>query len=310
MKEYNQKGSVLIITLIIMSIAVTLAFYIIKLSKDILSTSSMILDKLEAKIEAESTVELLKYLVSTNSFGKDHIKINTKNIESKNIGISLPEKIWINGEAVEIGNTKIKALDTNSKFDISSLDETLLRRILKYSGLKDKDIAVASDSYADWIDPDNLKHLNGAERYYYQFEKGYKYSPRNNANIQSIDELKLIRGFGDIYDKIKNRLILAYKGGINIYTADAETLAIALGISIDNAKQILKIREKEKLYGELSQPIEESYEDFEGIIATFPSFILELNVETTKNEAKEKIYCIISFRPDEKTPFRTIKYQQ
>jgi len=87
-------------------------------------------------------------------------------------------------------------------------------------------------------------------------------------------------------------------------------LAIALGISVDEAKQIIKIREKEKKFGELAQPVEESFQDYEGILSTFPSFMLEINIETTKNEAKEKVYCIIDFRPDENTPFRTIKYQQ
>ncbi len=312
MKEFKEKGSVLIITLIIMSVAVALAFYIIKLSKDILSSSTMILDKLEAKIEAESTVELLKYIISTNAFQKDNVKINTAYYENKGINIKIPERIWINGEAVKIGDTVVKALDTNAKFDITSLsyDENLLRRILKYSGLSKKEVAIASDSFEDWIDHDNLKHINGAEKYYYQFEKGYKYSPRNNQNFQGINELKLIRGFENIYDKIKDHLILVYRGGINIYTTDAKTLAIALGISIDDAKQILKIREKEKKFGELAQPVEQTFEDDAGVISTFPSFILEFNVETTKNEAKEKIYCIISFRPDEKTPYRTIKYQQ
>ncbi len=310
MKDFNQRGSVLIITLIIMSVAVTLAFYIIKLSKDILATSSMILDKLEAKIEAESTVELLKYLVSTNAFSKDQIKINTTIFENKDVGINLPKKILINGETVKIGNTEIKALDTSAKFSVGSLDSATLRKILKYAGLENKDISIATDSYEDWIDSDDLKHLNGAEKYYYQFEKGYKYSPRNNVNLQDVGELKLIRGFKNIYDNIKNHLVLTYKGGINVYTADAQTLAIALGISVDEAKQIIKIREKEKKFGELSQPVEETFQDYEGILSTFPSFMLEINIETTKNEAKEKVYCIIDFRPDENTPFRTIKYQQ
>jgi hypothetical protein len=312
LKEFNQKGSVLIITLIIMSVAVTLAFYIIKLSKDLLTTSSMILDKLDAKIEAESTVELMKYLFSTNAFQKDSIKINSFPFENKEVSIKIPKKIWLNGDSVEIGDTVVKAVDTNAKFDITSFsyDENLLRRILKSYGVENKDIAVAVDSYKDWIDPDDLQHLNGAEKYYYQFEKGYKYSSRNNRNFQDISELKLIRGFENIYDKIKNHLILVYRGGINIYTTDAKTLSIALGISIDDAKQILKVREKEKQLGELAQPVEELFNDYEGIIFTYPSFIVEFNIETTKNEAKEKIYCIISFRPDEKTPFRTIKYQQ
>ncbi len=310
MKEFNQKGSVLIITLIIMSVAVALSFYIIKISKDILLTSSMILDKLEAKVEAESTVELMKYIISTSPFSKDRIKINSLKYEKEEVGINIPEKIPINGETVEIGDTKIKALDTSAKFSIGSLDSSLLNKILRYAGLEKKEIAVASDSYADWIDSDDLKHLNGAEKYYYQIEKGYKYSPRNNVNIQDIGEIKLIRGFENIYTKIKNYLIPTYKGGINVYTADAKILSIALGISIDDAKQILKIREKEKKFGELAQPVEEIFLDYEGILTTFPSFILEINIETQKNEAKEKVYCIIDFRPDEKTPFRTIKYQQ
>jgi len=118
-----------------------LSFYIIKLSKDILSTSSMILDKLEAKIEAESTVELLKYLASTNAFSKDQIKINTTIFENKDININLPKKILINGESVSVG----------------SLDRVTLSKILKYAGLENKDISIASDSYEDWIDSDDLK---------------------------------------------------------------------------------------------------------------------------------------------------------
>jgi len=294
-----------------MSVAVTLAFYIIKLSKDVLSTSSMILDKLEAKIEAESTVEQLKFIISTNPFYKNMIKINNGNYESKKEDemLNLTE-IYIDGRERKVGDTVIRVKDSSGKINITSIDRNTLMRILNYLGASTREVNIASDSYEDWIDSDDFKHINGAEKYYYQIEKGYKYSPRNNINLQSIEELKLIRGFKDIYNKLKDFVILSYKGGgINVYIVDAKSLSALFGISIDKAKEIIKLREKEEKFGNNSPTMENLASDSE-ILSTFPNYMLEINVETTKNEAKEKVYCIIDFRPDENTPFRTIKYQQ
>jgi len=113
----SNKGSVLIITLILMSVAITLALYIVKLSKDIVQSYQMVMDKLEAKIEAESTVEILKFLLSTNPVIKNRINVNTKIDEN----LSVSKTFYTDGREERIKNTTVRIYDTGRKINLLSI---------------------------------------------------------------------------------------------------------------------------------------------------------------------------------------------
>ncbi len=302
----SDRGSVLIITLILMSVAMTLSLYIVKLSKDIIQSYQMVMDKLYAKIEAESTVELLKFALSTGRIDKDKITVNLS-LDGKN---TVSKVFYINGKEEFIGNTKIKIYDTGRKINLLSIDENVINRVLFNIGLDKKVVPVASDSYLDWIDRDDFKRLNGAEKYYYIFEKKAAYEPRNSVSIQDIEELRLIRGFENYYSRLKDYFFVYPKGSANIYAVDKKVLMALLGITEEQANQILSIREKEQKFKGLEGTLQGYIPALSEYISSFPNSIYEIYIETSRGEAKEKVYSIIDFRSSEDKPFVVVKYVQ
>jgi general secretion pathway protein K len=99
-----------------------------------------------------------------------------------------PWSCKIDGLAVEI-----KLVDEAGKFQINRLPATTLRRVVEACGLKDesrRDTVV--DSLLDWIDGDDLHHLNGAEKDWYEAQ-GLDYGCKNRP-IDVVNELLLVRG--------------------------------------------------------------------------------------------------------------------
>ena len=232
MKE--RTGSVLIIVLIMMAISSALTLYVLRLSKEILQNAEGIMEKLQCKLEAKSLFEEIKYIASVSSFNASSIKNGTTLRD-------FPEELPLTGESFRAGNGTISLYDTSGKINAFYLSKESIRKLFQHEGIEDSEADIAFDSYEDWKDKDNLKHINGAENYYYRFEKGFNYGARNNPALQDAEELKCIRGFRNNYEKIKNYLTFSYRGSLlNINTASPAVLSIILNISEDEAEQIQK----------------------------------------------------------------------
>lgn len=91
------------------------------------------------------------------------------------------------------GTMAIQIRYTDSRFDVNTLSADLWDRILQHCGLEDQEQRIPlRDALLDWIDADNLHHLQGAETEYY-LEQTPEYYCKNNK-IQVLDELLLVRG--------------------------------------------------------------------------------------------------------------------
>ncbi len=302
--QSRQQGSILIIVLILLTIAISLSLYITTVSRDVVRSSQMIMDKLQAKLEAESLTEKLKYVVATGRFGSWYVDNLSGNRE-------LPVRLNLRGIPIKAGNSEIKLLDCGSKLGVSPPPASLIGHILAGSGVKADIVATAADSLVDWVDEDDLKHLNGAERYYYDFEKGYQYLPRNDIFVQGVEELKLIKGFDDeVYRKISNEIIETKTRPININTADAVVLEAIMGISREHAEQVVQMREKT---GSLAMA------DVVGITGkgltfmdeyttNFTSLAVVVEINTRVGEAGEHVTSIIDFKSTRLNPYVVEKY--
>ncbi|HIE58635.1 MAG TPA: hypothetical protein EYH43_06630 [Persephonella sp.] len=300
----KEKGSALIIVLVISLIILSLTAYTIKLSKEIVWQSKSFLDKIQAKLDVKSALEITKYTIAVSSFKENYV-------ENKSFQKFLPQEIYLTGKPIKMKSTTIRLYDTSSKINVFNLSRNYVKKL--YSNIKtEKNLAdIAYDSYLDWKDEDKLKHINGAEDYYYKIEKGYNYTPRNSQAIQDKEELKNIRGFMKNYAKIKDKLTFAYRGGLlNINTATVESLSILFNISLDKAKQIIKIRDRK---GSLN------FSDIQNITgnkadlafdmhSTFPSRVVIIKINSKIGEAKEKLEAVIDFNPTENYPYTVIKY--
>lgn len=87
----------------------------------------------------------------------------------------------------EGGRLNLNAILTVALTDPNSPYVELLRRYLEVKGVELHDRDHMMDCLLDWVDPDNLVRLDGAED-----EPGYKPS---NALLKSLDEVKRVRGW-------------------------------------------------------------------------------------------------------------------
>ncbi len=297
----SKKGSAIIIVLIISIIAMSLTLFAIDISKKIVQSSEMLMDKLHAKIGVESEIEKLKFYASTGNFHSSYMTNTFTTI--------LPEKLYLDGRAQKIdNNTILRIKDSGGFINIWSPSKRFIEALLKNDNISASKIAIILNSLDDWYDDNNLRELNGAEKNYYRL-KGYSYSPRNSNGAQSIYEWRIIRGFDNkTFDYLKSYLILSPHWNPNINTMPAPLLSAIFNIPVSVAKTLENIRLKK---GSITR------NDLRSVLGTdidtaeygaFPTFVLDINAEYRFNKSMEKVSCVISFRTDNSTPYRVLKW--
>jgi general secretion pathway protein K len=141
---------------------------------------------------------------------------------------------------LEKGTYSYVIIDEESKLNLNTATPEMLKRLLTATGVKGESLDTIVDSIIDWRDPDNLKHLNGAEEDYYRsLQEPYSSKDRN---FDTIEELLLVKGmtpeifYGssgkedkDSYRGISQFLTARSSGMININTAPKEVLEAAFG---------------------------------------------------------------------------------
>jgi len=95
---------------------------------------------------------------------------------------------------VPLGNGRIsvKITDLERKFNINLADEAVLQHAFILMGVDAGEFPVAVSSILDWMDPDDLEHMNGAESDYYQSLQPPYYA--KNRPIDDLSELLLVKG--------------------------------------------------------------------------------------------------------------------
>ncbi|MCU7834267.1 MAG: general secretion pathway protein GspK [gamma proteobacterium symbiont of Taylorina sp.] len=138
----------------------------------------------------------------------------------------------------------IRIMDLSGKLNISGLNEIKIKQFLEHNlGEYNKNIPLMSDAWLDWIDKDDLKRLNGAERQYYK-KNNLSYQPRND-NFMSVDEIRLIKGFDEVFKDIDLETVLTLygkSGTVNPNFASAEVLKMLPGMSEEAAKELIAAR--------------------------------------------------------------------
>jgi general secretion pathway protein K len=115
----------------------------------------------------------------------------------------------------------------------------LLKTRLAQFGIPLADSSRLVDCLLDWIDPDNIKHVNGAE------EEG-NYRPPNRGNLLSLDEVEKVKGAEPLVTRANWRdafTIHTNPGKIDLKFADLEVLQALPGIGEAQARRFLQMRQ-------------------------------------------------------------------
>lgn len=146
---------------------------------------------------------------------------------------------------VEGFRVEIRVSDEESKINLNNPNTDSLRNLLVQAGVPGDEIDGMMDSLLDWIDPDDLYRLSGAEDRYYE-SSGYR--PKNGP-LDVPEETLLIKGFKPDYlygneDVHALYPFITAKGeGININTASEEVLR-AVGFSDPEIKAVVEQRSR------------------------------------------------------------------
>lgn len=297
----NRSGSAIIIVLIIAMISISLTIFTIDVSKKIINSSNMLMDKLHAKFGALSEMEKLKFYISTGRMYPMYV--------SNKIS-SLPDRIYVDGRKLKIDNCTVTVQDSGGLINVFLFDKKLLNTLFRTDNLSYSQISVIDDSILDWYDKDSLKRTNGAEDEYYK-SSGFNYTPRNFGLVQSIYEWHNIRGLVDnrTFNFVKHYLTCAPKWHKNINTMSNKMLSFTFNIPLSTADAIVGFRNKKNglTLSDIKRLLGINIDAEE--YGTFPTFVLDINVQFRFNDAMENVSSQIQFIQNEKSPYRILKWQ-
>jgi len=135
----------------------------------------------------------------------------------------------------------VRIYDHAGKINLQRLTTDRMRDLLeKQIGSDIEQLQALNDAWQDWIDADELKRQNGAEKEYYE-ELSSPYQPRNRI-LETVEELLLIKGFADIFKNIEMEnafTTLSNSWQINPNLATKEALMLLPGMTGGMADAIL-----------------------------------------------------------------------
>lgn len=307
MKGNNKEAYALSIILWIVAGILVATVALSSFSKSNVNLSKDLNKKLETQLVTVSLLEILKYYIITADY--DNMSyINTNGI---NLNYNLPEKIILNNQWYKVNDIlRFRIIDTSA-----------LINVLTYSG---KNIAIAltsnedkqlrsiiESSIEDWKDNDDFVNVNGAETLDYINKKNKLYPVRNKDAIADVDELRLINGIdkldNDKWNLLKDKLFLGNGNLINLSLVDAKLLSGLLELSLNDAEQLIKVRN-------------DDLEQFYKIVTILPSFNdnlmgfnisrqLVIEIEAQIDDVKSILKTIIDFKPSNFNHYMVIDYQ-
>jgi len=287
----RQRGVAIITALLIVAIATTVSVAIsTRLQLDVRRTGNIIAGD-----------QAYLYTLAAESWSQRILKEDRKENEIDHLGenwaIELPPL------PVEGGYIQGKLTDLQSCFNINSLlgadaDITLARTRLERLLVNLKIDKANTQAIIDWLDDDLQTTIpDGAEDVYYMnLERPYRTA---NAPMQSISELRLIKGFenSDVYDTLLPHVCaFGVNTPININTAAAEVLrSLADELSDADVEKIIEQR-NESAFVDINaftgfNDLKTKIADTQGLSVDTEYFMLQ--TESTIGQVRVITYSII-----------------
>ena len=150
--------------------------------------------------------------------------------------------------SVEIGDADCDVFisDEGGKINVNKVTDETRDNFIKFLTaykLEEHTAEIITDSILDWLDEDDLHHVNGAEKgYYATFPEPYE--PKNGP-FESLEELTLVKGITpQIFELLRDHLTIYGMGKINVNFASKEVLLYVPTITEEIAKAMIKYRWK------------------------------------------------------------------
>tara|TARA_B110000858_G_scaffold198524_1_gene266210 strand:+ start:17878 stop:18972 length:1095 start_codon:yes stop_codon:yes gene_type:complete len=162
------------------------------------------------------------------------------------------------GEALELNyglpeNMVVRIYDHAGKINLNRIPRANMQLLIeKLLGGIDADPEEVQDllaAWTDWTDLNDLEGLNGAEKDYY-LGLDQAYVPRNNPELDTVEEILQVRGFAELLEGINlDAAFTIYGNGrtLNLNLATREAMRLLPGLDEELIETIIAYREQEDI---------------------------------------------------------------
>jgi len=158
----------------------------------------------------------------------------------------------------------VRIYDHNGKINLNRIPRRNMQMLIekRLGGPEEADPEQVQDllaAWTDWTDLNDLESLNGAEDEYYQtLEQPYR--PRNNPELDTVEELLHIRGFAELFEGVNlDSAFTIYGNGrqINLNLATREAMQLLPGLNDELIELLIAVRQQTDIRnrGELAEII-------------------------------------------------------
>ena len=179
-------------------------------------------------------------------------------LEETEEGELLTPAYRFDGEALELyypapEDMVVRIYDHAGKINLNRIPRRNMQLLIeKLLGGEDADPEEVQDllaAWTDWTDLNDLEGLNGAEKDYY-LELDQPYVPRNNPELDTVEEILHVRGFADLFEGINlDAAFTIYGNGrtVNLNVATREAMRLLPGLDEELIETIIAYRELEDI---------------------------------------------------------------
>ena len=163
-----------------------------------------------------------------------------------------------NGQALKLSypikeNSTVRIFDHAGKINLNRIPRRNMQLLIeKRLGGQDADPEEVQDllsAWTDWTDLNDLEGLNGAEVEYYQSLE-QPYTPRNNPELDTVEEILHIRGFDELFEGVNLQAAFTIYGNartVNLNLATREAMELLPGLDNELIENIVAYREIEEI---------------------------------------------------------------
>lgn len=144
-------------------------------------------------------------------------------------------------------NMVVRIFDHAGKINLNRLEDRSMLLLLQHWLGPDADPRRVDEllaAWRDWRDLDGLASLNGADTDYYEALE-VPYTPRNFPELESVEDLRLIRGFDELFKDVNLEAAFTVHGStetVNLNLATREAMRLLPGLNEALIEQILAYR--------------------------------------------------------------------
>ncbi len=177
-----------------------------------------------------------------------------KEIEVDEDGNSRIDAYRFNGQALSLFNPLdedmiVRIYDHAGKINLNGMSQQNLRLLIENRMGEDVDVDRVQEllmAWVDWFDLNDAANINGADTDYYE-SLDPPYSPRNYSELDSVEEIRLIRGFDELFKDVNLEAAFTVYGStsrVNLNVATREAMQLLPGLDDELIEEIIAYRER------------------------------------------------------------------